>query len=213
MVQNIIFDLGDVILPIDLSAPIRQFAELSGLSEAEIQTIWRQQGFVAQYETGQLDDDGFRQQVRDLLIQYAHTTPQTGWTDDLIDTVWNTILLDLPVEHIDRLLALRDQYRIFLLSNTSPIHIRQVNQMLIDLNRPTLEAIFEQVFYSYAVELAKPAPAIYQHVLNTATLEAHETVFLDDNPANVAAARALGIRAMQVSPSKPMLAYLDELFT
>lgn len=211
MVKNIIFDLGDVIIPIDLTAPIRNFAMLSGLPEAEVNALWKQHNFVGHYETGLIDDAGFREEVRQLLIKNARKTPADGWADEVIDMAWNTILLELPIERVDRLLELREQYRLFLLSNTSPMHIRQVNRMLTELNRPTLEEIFERVYYSYAVGLAKPSPDIYQHVLDTASLRADETAFLDDNPANVAAATALGIRAVQVLPPHTMLAYLDEL--
>ncbi len=211
MVKNIIFDLGDVIIPIDLSAPIRNFAMLAGLPEAEVTALWKQHNFVGQYETGLIDDAGFREEVRQLLVKNARKTPAVGWADEVIDMAWNTILLELPIERVDRLLELREQYRLFLLSNTSPMHIRQVNRMLTELNRPTLEEIFERVYYSYAVGLAKPSPDIYRHVLETAGLRADETAFLDDNPANVAAATALGIRAVQVLPPHTMLAYLDEL--
>jgi glucose-1-phosphatase len=211
MLKNIIFDLGDVIIPIDMTAPIRNFAMLANLPEADVNALWKQHDFLGRYETGFLDDAGFRQHVRQLLTQHGPQTAVNEWADEVIDTAWNTILLDLPVERIDRLLGLRADYRIFLLSNTSPIHIRQVNRMLTGLHRPTLEEIFERVFYSYAVGLAKPSPDIYRHVLDTAGLRADETAFLDDNPANVSAAAALGIRAVQVMPPQTMLTYLDEL--
>jgi glucose-1-phosphatase len=209
--KNIIFDLGDVIIPIDLAAPVRQFAALSGLTEGEVNALWKQTDFVARYETGRLDETGFRQHIRDLLTQHARQTPPGGWTDALIDLTWNMILLDAPVEHIDRILTLRNTHRVFLLSNTSPLHVRHANQMLSNRDRPPLETIFEQVFYSYAVGLAKPGAAIYRHVLEKADLRADETAFLDDNPANTAAAAALGIRAVTVVPPRTLIDYLNEL--
>ena len=98
-----------------------------------------------------------------------------------------------------------------MLSNTSAIHIRRVNDVLKNMGQPTLEELFERVFYSYEVRLAKPSPEIYQHVLAQAGLNPDETAFYDDNAANVAAAAALGIRAVQVQPPKTILDYLTDL--
>lgn len=201
--RNIIFDLGDVIIPIDLKAPIRNFSVLSGLPENEVESLWQGHGLLKQYETGLIDDDAFRQHVRTLLRN-------DSWADEVIDTAWNTVLLDLPLERLERIRQLQSQYRLFLLSNTSAIHIREVNRMLTAMGQPTLEALFERVYYSYEVKLMKPSPAIYEHVLQTAGLVAGETAFLDDNAANIASAAALGIRAVHVQPPLTILGYLDE---
>lgn len=201
--RNIIFDLGDVIIPIDLRAPIHNFAVLAGWPVEAVEQRWREHGLTQQYETGLIDDAAFRQHIRVLL-------GNDSWADEVIDTAWNTVLLDLPIARIERIKALQGRYRLFLLSNTSPIHIRQVNQMLVELNQPALEALFERVYYSYEVQLTKPSPAIYRHVLETAGLVAEETAFLDDNAANIAAAAALGIRAVHVQPPLTILDYLNE---
>lgn len=210
--KNLIFDLGDVIIPIDLSAPIRNFATLANLPEDEVRALWQQHKFINHYETGLIDDDAFRNHVRQLLNQRTEssdTDAPESWADEVIDTAWNTVLLDLPVERIERIRTLQGHYRLFLLSNTSPIHIRQVNRVLIEIGQPTLEELFERVFYSYEVRMAKPSPDIYRHVLTEAGIQADETAFFDDNEANIRAAAALGIRAVHVQPPKTILDYLD----
>lgn len=207
--MNIIFDLGDVIIPIDLRAPLRNFATLANQSEEAMEALWKKHGIWQQYETGLVDDEAFREAVRKLV---QHKTDQPDkWADELIDTAWNTVLLDLPVERIDRIQALQGQHRLFLLSNTNAIHIREVNRRLVSLGKPTLEALFERVFYSHEVKLMKPSPAIYQHVLTEANLVGKETVFLDDNRANIDAAAALGIRAVHVVAPKTIIDYLAEI--
>ncbi len=224
MLKNLIFDLGDVIIPIDMTAPIRNFAMLANMPEEEVQAIWQQHQFINHYETGLIDDAGFRQQVRQVLrnrreqpvgetgsADEATTEASDRWADEVIDTAWNTILLDLPVERIERIKELKAKYRLFLLSNTSPIHIRQVNHVLTGMNQPTLEELFERVFYSYEVRLAKPSPEIYQHVLTEAGLIAEETAFFDDNATNIGAAAELGIQAVHVQPPKTILEYVMDL--
>jgi putative hydrolase of the HAD superfamily len=50
---------------------------------------------------------------------------------------------------------------------------------------------------SAELQLIKPHPAIYEHALNGLGVTAGEALFVDDRETNVAAARALGIRAIQ----------------
>ncbi|WP_138990497.1 HAD family phosphatase [Larkinella sp. C7] len=202
-IKNIIFDLGDVIIPIDLRAPIRNFASLSGMSEEAVESLWKEHGLTMHYETGLIDDAGFRQHVRDLL-------KNDSWADEVIDTAWNTVLLDLPVERVDRIRELHGKYRLFLLSNTSAIHIQGVNKIFMELGQPSLEELFERVYYSYEVKMAKPSPEIYRHVLTTSGLVAEETLFLDDNPHNIRSAAELGIHAVQVQPPLSILDYLRD---
>ncbi|MVM30071.1 HAD-IA family hydrolase [Spirosoma sp. HMF4905] len=209
LLKNLIFDLGDVIIPIDLTAPVRNFAMLANLPEDEVWAVWKQHGLINQYETGLVDDAAFRDHVRRLLKNDTETSDR--WADEVIDTAWNTVLLDLPVERIERIKELKQNYRLFLLSNTSPIHIRRVNYILTSLNQPTLEELFERVFYSYDVRLAKPSPEIYQHVLTEAGIVPEETAFFDDNAANIQGAAALGIQAVQVQPPLTILDYLKDV--
>jgi len=219
MLKNLIFDLGDVIIPIDMGAPIRNFATLASLPEADVTALWKQHNLWYQYETGMVDDEAFRQNVRRLLqkkgLPGSEGEPSDGeallWADEVIDTAWNTILLELPVERVERILELKagGKYRLFLLSNTNAIHIRQANKMLNILGKPPLESLFERVFLSHEVRMAKPSPAIYEHVLTAAGLVAEETAFFDDNAANIEAAAALGIQAIHVVPPKTIIDYLQ----
>ena len=182
---------------------------MANLPEDEVRAIWKEHDLFNQYETGLIDDEAFRNHVRRLLRN--RTDAPDSWADEVIDTAWNTVLLDLPVERVERIKELSGKYRLFLLSNTSPIHIRQVNKVLTQLNQPTLEELFERVFYSYEVRLAKPSPEIYQHVLTEAGLMADETAFFDDNAANIRAAAALGIHAVHVQPPLTILDYLKDV--
>jgi glucose-1-phosphatase len=206
MLKNLIFDLGDVIVPIDLRAPLRNFAMLANMSEANTEALWKQHGIWQTHETGLIDDDTFRAAVREIMNNQPDTPDH--WADEVIDTAWNSVLLELPVERIERILELAPRYRLFLLSNTNAIHIREVNQRLVSLGMPTLEGIFERVFYSHDLKMVKPNPDIFQHVLREANLMPEETAFFDDNAGNINAAAALGIQAVHVVPPKTILDYL-----
>jgi 2-haloacid dehalogenase len=70
---------------------------------------------------------------------------------------------------------------------------------------------FRGIVISGALGMAKPEPAIYHHLLETHGLDAAETLFIDDAPANVAAAEALGIRAIRFTDAEALRADLRTL--
>ena len=203
-IKNIIFDLGDVILNIDVPVASKSFAELSGREQGEILELFSQNALFRQFETGELDEAGFRNYIRKIL-------DFSDLSDDAIDTAWNSLLLDLPPERVELLQKLAVNYRLFLLSNTSSIHITQVNKILeASTGVEKLEDLFETVFLSYEMGLMKPDPRIYQKVLEQAGLKSEETLFLDDNLANIEAASKLGIDTIHVQKPVTILEYLKD---
>jgi 2-haloacid dehalogenase len=64
----------------------------------------------------------------------------------------------------------------------------------LDLH-PRLGSVFRDVVVSGHERLVKPDPAIYQLLLSRNGLAAEDCFFIDDNAANVAGARAIGMAA------------------
>jgi putative hydrolase of the HAD superfamily len=58
---------------------------------------------------------------------------------------------------------------------------------------------FDVLVWSFQLNMAKPEPAIYRHMLKELGTLPEETLFLDDKMVNIDAARVLGIRAIQFS--------------
>ena len=67
---------------------------------------------------------------------------------------------------------------------------------------------FRAVTVSGRVRLVKPDPAIYRHHAETHGLAPENTLFFDDNPDNVAGARALGWNAEQYVSTDTLIADL-----
>jgi putative hydrolase of the HAD superfamily len=64
-------------------------------------------------------------------------------------------------------------------------------------------------FYSCRLGLTKPDPAIYQKVLTALGARPRDVTFVDDRPPNVAAAAALGMRALLFTDPATLAADLD----
>jgi putative hydrolase of the HAD superfamily len=67
---------------------------------------------------------------------------------------------------------------------------------------------FDALVWSFQVRMAKPDPAIYRYVLDTLGTSPEETLFLDDKPENIEAARALGMKAIKFSTVEQLRADL-----
>jgi putative hydrolase of the HAD superfamily len=77
-----------------------------------------------------------------------------------------------------------------------------------------LAELFDIVVDSCEVGMRKPGAAIYRHTLDLLGVGAEETVFLDDHPANVAGAEAVGMTALLVGPDpQEALTELERLLT
>ena len=203
-IKNIIFDLGDVIINIDVPRAAQSFATLSGLETAEVIRLFEEGKLFRQFETGSLDAAGFRSYVREIL-------DNTTWDDAEVDTAWNSLLLDIPADRIELIKKLSKNYRLFLLSNTSSIHIEAVDKILYEASGvERLTDLFEKTFLSYEMGVMKPHPEIYERVLKEANINAHETLFLDDNPDNIKGASTLGIQTIHVQKPLTILDYLND---
>lgn len=202
-IKNIIFDLGAVIIPINFTLTFNAFASLSQLSVEEIQIRYQSSTLFVEFEKGMVGNFQFISGVRELLNLSASISDQ-----QIIDS-WNALLLPIPAERIHRIQELSQRYRVFLLSNTNPIHINEVQSILYkNTEIARLEDVFEKAWYSYDLGLIKPGIAIYTTVLNQKKLDASETVFLDDNSDNVAGALAADIHALLVDDNNTLLELL-----
>lgn len=70
---------------------------------------------------------------------------------------------------------------------------------------------FAGVVFSCRVGLVKPEPGIYRHLLAAHALNPADTVFIDDLPVNIAAARALGMHGIVFQNAGQCLAELELL--
>ena len=71
--------------------------------------------------------------------------------------------------------------------------------------------VFQHVFISAELGIAKPGREIYQYVIEQLGCEPHEAVFLDDMPKNVGGAREAGLNAIHFRSREQALGELREL--
>ena len=206
--QSLIFDLGGVLINLDYPALKAAFAALSGSAEPLAFTLQGQAPLFDALETGQLAVADFRAALRQTYA-LADQTP-----DAAIDAAWNAILLDFPPARLELLRALRAAgYGLYLLSNTNGLHRAAFDAILRRDHGLTdgLLSFFDHVYYSHEVGLRKPDPAVFRHVIADQNLSPARTLFIDDSPQHVTAARTVGLDALWLAPGQTITAELPFL--
>lgn len=194
-IKNIIFDLGAVIININLQLTAEALKQLiSPTFESQkddlVQKAYKAPFFI-DYELGKIDDATFCQSLRETFHLDA--------TNEQIIAAWNTLLQDIPSDRIELLHHLRKTHRTFILSNTNAIHIKEVNQILHKSHGlATCDDLVDKAYYSHLMHLRKPWSAIYEQVIDENELNPAETLFIDDNLENIQAANSVGLQGLHV---------------
>jgi glucose-1-phosphatase len=188
----LIFDLGNVIIDIDYHRSFKLLKSLlSNSFDFKVDSFYTTD-FHQAYEKGEIDSPTFRNEVRNYF--------QQNWDDQKVDELWNSLLGKIPRERLDLISKLKQSYQVGVLSNTNEIHIDAVYKMLErDFGMKRFEPLFDRVFYSHEMGLAKPSAEIYQKMLQDLDTSADRVVFFDDLEANVKGAASVGIQAVHVT--------------
>lgn len=191
-IKNIIFDLGGVIMNIDFKLTEAAFNRLGFANYREFMTQFHITPLFEDYETGKIDDATFIEGVRQLSGLKI--------TEEDVIEAWNALLQDFPPERLQLLESLKQQYRLFLLSNTNALHYAAFQDRLHAQTGKLLEDYFEKTYYSHTAQMRKPNADIYQLVLDENGLSAAETLFIDDTASNFSGAESLGIKTLHLKP-------------
>ena len=203
-IKNIIFDLGGVIINLDIPKTISEFNKLSNQSFESIYNQLQQTPVFDLFDKGQITEKDFFIELKKAL--------QNDVTDEELLFAWNAMLLDFPKHRLELLSKLKPNYRLFLLSNTNESHVLEFEKTLVASHGyQNLEPFFEKVYYSCRMNQRKPNADIFESVLNENNLIAEETLFIDDSPQHVEGALTLGIKAMLLEKNNEVEDLLKEL--
>ena len=194
MIKTLLFDMGGVICPMqDPGVPAARFKEI-GLSEKlAAQYFGRngQQGIFRGAEDGSLSPDEF-------LDAYEQLTGYRA-TFDEIEWAWRGFIFPTTPDRLRALEQLRAKgYHVALASNTNPFLQRWEESTDFTPEGKGIQAFFDRLYYSYELKAYKPDALFFHRILQQGGYRPEETLFLDDSPKNVEAARQVGLNAIYV---------------
>lgn len=190
-IKNVIFDLGGVLLNIDYHLTIQAFVDIGMSNFQELFTQAQQSELFDKIEVGEISSDEFLAEIKALMPSHV--------SEVAIRTAWNAMLLDLPSERLDFLLAVKEKYNTALLSNTNSIHLENFYKELKKVhNLKSLDDYFHKVYFSCDLGMRKPNPETFLRVCELEGFNPSETLFIDDTMQHVEGAKQAGLQALHL---------------
>ena len=196
-VQNVIFDLGGVLLNWDVDAIIAAVFEQTDARSTVKRTVFDHPDWLAM-DRGTLPED-------EAVQRFAR---RAGQPVDSMEKLMDQVRASLTPKP-DTLALLEELdgrgVPLYCLSNMHERNIAYLRE------RYDFFSHFRGIVISAHVELIKPEPGIFEHLLFTYRLDPAQSVFVDDHPANVDGARAVGLQAVLFTDAVSCRRQLDAL--
>lgn len=205
MIKAIIFDMGGVLIDLDINRCWNNFKEIAGFDRVEefISTC-HHQGFVGAFEGGEIDEAQFYAECR----KYC----RPGTSDETIAGCFSSLLVGMDPAKAAYLKELSTRYDLYMLSNNNPINMRATAAVFKE-NGLELDGIFKEMFISSDMKMNKPCPEIFRTAIRRIGRERCELLFVDDSPRNVAEGRLHGINTVLYVQGEDLRATLEPVLS
>jgi glucose-1-phosphatase len=178
VIKAFIFDIGNVLLRFDFDLALQRVAAQCArpIIPEDLDVLKNR------LEEGQITRHEFLEQLIEAIgFQGEEAELVSAWEDIFEENLLMT----------DFVRQLHGQFPLYLLSNTSDLHINHVFRQY-----PVFE-LFDDAVYSYEAGCMKPSPEIFRVAAAKLRVKPHETIFVDDLEPNVEEALNQGFRAIQ----------------
>jgi glucose-1-phosphatase len=184
-IEALIFDIGNVLVPFDWQPFKSQLLDGSVNLTADTETEFRD--LMIRFDVGEMTGESFAR-LATRLIGF-----QEGEAKFI--EIWNGIFSSNPrMERV--ILSLKERYPLFLLSNTSDLHLAYLMR-----NCDVLQH-FRDGVYSFRAKCAKPERKIFETAIKQFGVQTENTLYIDDLAANIRAASDLGLKTIQYDLTK-----------
>lgn len=195
VLRNVIFDLGGVLVDLDLAGCQRAFRELGMPQIARIIDACHPAAMIGDLERGAVSFHAACDEMRRISER-----PDIG--DDRIAAAYGAFLAGVPVARMRMIEELRRRgVRTYVLSNNNPISMEFIRRMFTADGR-TMDDYFDGIYLSYEMQCLKPSERIFRKMIDDSGIIPAESLFIDDSERNLAAARALGFGVYCPAPGE-----------
>jgi len=195
--RAIIFDIGRVLIGLDVARAVNSLGANLALSPSEVWTALEKDSRWVDWQEGRISPHDW----------HLHVTKRLGSPLNFKEftQAWNLALQPEPLLDSALFAKLTKRYRLGLLSNTDPIHVAHMEPSY-DFFR-----YFPVRTYSCVLGASKPSPLIFREALRASGVKAGEAVFIDDIAAYVEAAQRLGMAGIHFQGAEQLPGQLREL--
>jgi HAD superfamily hydrolase (TIGR01509 family) len=181
-IRAIIFDIGRVLVRLDIAGAMKGLAGKISLSPEETWSAIEHDPSWRDWQEGRMAPRDWQLHIcRRLGVEISF---------EEFSEIWNRVLDPKPNIEPALLEQLSRKYRLAVLSNTDPIHVAALEKNF-DFFR-----YFKQRIYSCSVGASKPSPIIFREALRACKVTAEDALYIDDVSAYADAARQLGMKGI-----------------
>lgn len=196
-VRAIVFDLGNVLIDVDVEKTVNHWSQYSSYTAAEIRTRLDGDPSHSRFERGEIEFAEFATYLR------GHLRLDAG--DDTIKDGWNALLGSaLPGAQAAIAHACR-AFPSYLFSNSNAVHAAVWSE-----TERALLAPLNELYVSHTIGMRKPEAGAYFEVAKRAGFAPQSLLFFDDLAENITAARDAGYQAHRVDRPHDILAFLSQ---
>ena len=181
-IQNVIFDLGGVLLTWKPDEILAEVFESCNLREVVKREVFRHPDWLA-LDRGDLD-------IEEAIRNFSHRTRCSITEIRRLMTIVGESLTPMPESFslLEELLV--HGFNLYCMSNMQMHYYHYLQQ------RYDFWHLFKGVVISAEVNMVKPEPEIFTFILEKYALMPGETVFIDDVEENIEQARKTGMRGI-----------------
>jgi len=194
--RSIIFDIGRVLVRLDIAGAMGGLAGMISLTPQETWTAIEHDPRWRDWQEG-------RMAPRDWQLHICRRLG-VNLTFERFSEIWNRVLDPTPLLDGAFLESLSKRYCLAVLSNTDPIHVAELEKRF-DFFR-----FFKHRIYSCVVGASKPSPLIFRAALQACKTTADNAIYIDDIPTYVEAARQLGMTGILFQSPDQLRADLEQ---
>ena len=182
VIEAIIFDLGRVLIDVDLKKGIFKYTlSAKASSEKEVLDSLMKDSFYQDYACGRFSAEQFQEEFcRRLNLAMDFKT---------FKKEWNNVFK--PVHGMEELVNnVHANYKVGLLSDIGPLHWEYLQERL-----PVLK-YFPNPVLSYKIGFLKPDKETYRLAADSTGVAPEKCLFIDDREVNVQGAKKVGMKAL-----------------
>lgn len=190
MIQAVIYDFGNVVCSFRVTSFFENLARHSSCTVEQLLNLMPEISHLAiEYESGHMTS-------REFFTAFC-ALAGISITEEAFVTSYVTIFSPITGTY-DAIRKLAGRYRVGLLSNTNEWHFEHA------IRSVEVFPLFDAVTLSYEVGAMKPAPVIYEDMLEKIGVPAHACVYFDDIQENVDAGARAGMHARLFTTAEAM---------
>ncbi|WP_295962186.1 HAD family phosphatase [uncultured Alistipes sp.] len=203
-IKNVIFDLGGVLVDLDIERCIAAFRLLGMNRVADLVNPYYPAEMIGRLERGDIS-------FHEACDEMRRLDNRPGVTDAEIAGAYGAFLTGIPVAKLRQIARLREAgIRTYVLSNNNPASMEVIRGQFTADGR-TMDDYFDKIYLSYELHELKPSETIFRKVMADSGVAPAQTLFIDDGQKNVDTAQALGFAVYMPAPGEDFGHLFDEI--